>query len=152
MTHIPGKRFPRPGAVLAAVTALVATFGPGLAGEAKAAAPRAATPAKTAGPFDDDRPHGFASLAGATAELVQRGSVLRHTSGRTDEHGTAFGPHAFHDYRPDPAAAVPALVKRFSGPQQRTGTHNGHVGAASTRKGDPATTAPAPPSPPAGRS
>ncbi|MFD0393050.1 hypothetical protein ACFQ3Z_12610 [Streptomyces nogalater] len=57
---------PRPGAVLAAVTALVATLGLGLAGEAKAAAGRAATPAKTVGPFDDDRPHGFASLAGGT--------------------------------------------------------------------------------------
>ncbi|GAA2727262.1 hypothetical protein [Streptomyces nogalater] len=66
MTHIPGKRLPRPGAVLAAVTALVATLGLGLAGEAKAAAGRAATPAKTVGPFDDDRPHGFASLAGGT--------------------------------------------------------------------------------------
>ncbi|MEV5349528.1 pectinesterase family protein [Streptomyces achromogenes] len=60
--------------------------------------------------------------ADATAELVQRGSILRNTSGRTDEHGTAFDPHAFYDYRPDPAAAVPALVKRFSGPQQRIGT------------------------------
>ncbi|MEU3527155.1 pectin esterase [Streptomyces sp. NPDC038707] len=60
--------------------------------------------------------------ADATAELVQRGSILRNTGGRTDEHGTAFDPHAFYDYRPDPAAAVPALVKRFSGPQQRIGT------------------------------
>ncbi|MGW1593694.1 pectinesterase family protein [Streptomyces sp. NPDC002343] len=60
--------------------------------------------------------------ADATAELVQRGSILRNTGGRTDEHGAAFDPHAFYDYRPDPAAAVPALVKRFSGPQQRIGT------------------------------
>jgi pectinesterase len=59
--------------------------------------------------------------ADATAELVQRGSVLRNTTGRHDAWGTAFDPRAFYDYRLDPAAAVPALVKRFSGPQKRIG-------------------------------
>ncbi|MET9389394.1 pectinesterase family protein [Streptomyces sp. NPDC006624] len=59
--------------------------------------------------------------ADATAELVQRGSVLKDTTGRHDAWGTAFDPRAFYDYRLDPAAAVPALVKRFSGPQQRIG-------------------------------
>ncbi|GHI08650.1 hypothetical protein AQI88_04140 [Streptomyces cellostaticus] len=59
--------------------------------------------------------------ADGTAELVQRGSVLRNTAGRTDEHGTAFDPRAFYAYRLDPAAAVPALVERFSGPQARIG-------------------------------
>ncbi|MFF5186145.1 pectinesterase family protein [Streptomyces sp. NPDC000345] len=59
--------------------------------------------------------------ADATAELVQRGSILRNTSGRTDEWGAAFDPRAFYDYRLDPAAAVPALVERFSGPQRRLG-------------------------------
>ncbi|MFE0250476.1 pectinesterase family protein [Streptomyces sp. NPDC059010] len=60
--------------------------------------------------------------ADTTAELVERGSILRNTTGRTDEWGAAFDPREFYDYRLDPAAAVPALVKRFSGPQQRIGT------------------------------
>jgi pectinesterase len=59
--------------------------------------------------------------ADATAELVERGSILRNTSGRTDEWGAAFDPREFYDYRLDPAAAVPALVKTFSGPQKRIG-------------------------------
>ncbi|CAM5686822.1 pectinesterase family protein [Streptomyces coeruleorubidus] len=59
--------------------------------------------------------------ADATAELVQRGSILRNTTGRHEAWGTAFDPRAFYDYRLDPAAAVPALVKRFSGPQKRIG-------------------------------
>ncbi|KUO03679.1 pectinesterase family protein [Streptomyces caeruleatus] len=60
--------------------------------------------------------------ADATAELVQRGSILKNVSGRQDAWGTAFEPRDFYDYRLDPAAEVPALVKRFSGPQQRIGT------------------------------
>ncbi|WP_405926065.1 pectinesterase family protein [Streptomyces sp. NBC_00035] len=59
--------------------------------------------------------------ADATAELVQRGSILRGTGGRHDEWGTAFAPRDFYDYRLDPASAVPALVTRFSGPQKRIG-------------------------------
>ncbi|MDT9681365.1 pectinesterase family protein [Streptomyces sp. TRM76323] len=60
--------------------------------------------------------------ADATAELVQRGSVLRGTTGRTDSRGTAFDPRDHYAYRLDPAAAVPALVSRFSGPQRTLGT------------------------------
>ena len=59
--------------------------------------------------------------ADATAELVQRGSILKNTTGRTDAWGTAFDPRSFYAYRLDPAAAVPSLVSRFSGPQQRIG-------------------------------
>ncbi|MFF3381040.1 pectinesterase family protein [Streptomyces sp. NPDC002680] len=59
--------------------------------------------------------------ADATAELVQRGSILKNVSGRQDTWGTAFEPRDFYAYRLDPAAAVPALVKRFSGPQRRIG-------------------------------
>ncbi|MCX4761083.1 pectinesterase family protein [Streptomyces sp. NBC_01275] len=59
--------------------------------------------------------------ADATAELVERGSILRNTSGRTDEWGAAFEPRDFYPYRLDPAAAVPALVKALSGPQRRIG-------------------------------
>ncbi|MGY1584546.1 pectinesterase family protein [Streptomyces sp. MN13] len=60
--------------------------------------------------------------ADATAELVQRGSVLKNTTGRHDTWGTAFDPRDFYAYRLDPASAVPALVKRFSGPQKQIGT------------------------------
>ncbi|MCQ4208815.1 right-handed parallel beta-helix repeat-containing protein [Streptomyces longispororuber] len=55
--------------------------------------------------------------ADATAELVQRGSILKNTTGRTDAWGDAFDPRAQYRYHLDPAAAVPALVKKFSGPQ-----------------------------------
>ncbi len=61
--------------------------------------------------------------ADATAELVQRGSVLKDTAGRHDAWGDAFEPRDFYDYRLDPAAAVPALVERFSGPQKQLGVH-----------------------------
>ncbi len=61
--------------------------------------------------------------ADATAELVQRGSILKDTTGRHDAWGDAFEPGDFYAYRLDPAAAVPALVKRFSGPQKHLGTH-----------------------------
>ncbi|KUH37524.1 MULTISPECIES: pectinesterase family protein [Streptomyces] len=60
--------------------------------------------------------------ADATAELVERGSILKGSTGRRDEWGTAFDPRAFYSYRLDPAAAVPALVTRFSGPQRDLGT------------------------------
>jgi pectin methylesterase-like acyl-CoA thioesterase/pectate lyase len=59
--------------------------------------------------------------ADTTAELVQRGSILKNTTGRHDEWGAAFDPREFYAYRLDPAVAVPALVTRFSGPQQRIG-------------------------------
>ncbi|CAL9610739.1 Pectate trisaccharide-lyase [Streptomyces sp. enrichment culture] len=61
--------------------------------------------------------------ADATAELVQRGSVTVNTTGRHDTWGDAFEPGDFYTYRLDPAAAVPALVERFSGPQRRIGVH-----------------------------
>ncbi|MFE9672601.1 pectinesterase family protein [Streptomyces sp. NPDC006259] len=59
--------------------------------------------------------------ADATAELVQRGSILRNTTGRHDEWGAAFEPRDHYAYRLDPAAAVPALVTRFAGPRKRIG-------------------------------
>ncbi|WP_175408700.1 pectinesterase family protein [Streptomyces sp. TRM64462] len=61
--------------------------------------------------------------ADATAELVQRGSILRNTTGRHETWGSAFEPRDHYAYRLDPAAAVPALVTRFSGPQKTLGTH-----------------------------
>ncbi|GAB2962514.1 pectate lyase [Streptomyces pseudoechinosporeus] len=60
--------------------------------------------------------------ADATAELVQRGSILKNTSGRHEAWGAAFDPQDFYKYELHPAVAVPALVKKFSGPQARIGT------------------------------
>ncbi len=212
MTHFHGKRLPRPGVVLAAVTGLAAALGLGAvgqAGQARADEATATAPVSaSAAARWTDRAHGFASLAGGTtgttggkvvtvadqasvdhnwftgtkqrnpsadncayahlydnyfsaqvaggdpvwtygswsrgrtrmviensyydgvrhpyqadptAELVQRGSVLRNTTGRTDTPGDAFDPWDFSSYRLDPAAAVPARVTRFSGPQRRIG-------------------------------
>jgi pectinesterase len=67
---------------------------------------------------DVQHPH----QADGTAELVQRGSILKNTTGRHDAWGEAFDPRSFYSYRLDPAAAVPALVTRFSGPQRTIGT------------------------------
>ncbi|MET9437314.1 pectinesterase family protein [Streptomyces sp. NPDC006551] len=61
--------------------------------------------------------------ADATAELVQRGSILKNTRGRHDTWGAAFEPRDFYPYRLDPAAAVPALVRKFSGPQKTLGVN-----------------------------
>ncbi|MER5737173.1 MULTISPECIES: pectinesterase family protein [unclassified Streptomyces] len=80
--------------------------------------------------YYEDVQHPF--QADATAELVQRGSILRNTSGRHDTHGTAFDPRSFYDYRLDPASAVPALVNRFSGPQKKIGEPAGPAAAPAT--------------------
>lgn len=60
--------------------------------------------------------------ADATAELVQRGSILKDTTGRTDAWGAAFTPSDFYPYTLDRAADVPKLVTRYSGPQKNIGT------------------------------
>ncbi|MFJ2216069.1 pectinesterase family protein [Streptomyces sp. NPDC101062] len=70
--------------------------------------------------FYEDVQHPY--QADETAELVQRGSILRNTTGRRDAWGTAFRPRDFYPYRLDPAAAVPALVKKYAGPQASIGT------------------------------
>ncbi|MFF8842287.1 pectinesterase family protein [Streptomyces sp. NPDC015127] len=70
--------------------------------------------------FYEDVQHPY--QADATAELVQRGSITKNTTGRHDTWGDAFEPRDFYAYEPDPAAAVPALVRRFSGPQRTIGT------------------------------
>ncbi|MER6476863.1 pectinesterase family protein [Streptomyces filamentosus] len=79
--------------------------------------------------YYEDVQHPF--QADETAELVQRGSILRNTSGRHDTRGDAFDPRAFYDYRLDPASAVPALVHRFAGPQKKTGKPLARTGAPS---------------------
>ena len=65
MTHVPSKRLPRSGPVLAAVLGLLAALGLGTVGEAKAAAPASSAAAPAADRWSE-RAHGFASLAGGT--------------------------------------------------------------------------------------
>ncbi|GAB2823892.1 pectinesterase family protein [Streptomyces daliensis] len=60
-------------------------------------------------------------MADETAELVQRGSITKNTSGRTDTRGDAFDPHDFYDYTLDPAKDVPALLRESSGPRPDIG-------------------------------
>ncbi|WP_381563628.1 hypothetical protein [Streptomyces eurythermus] len=108
MTHIPGKRLPRPGAALAAVTALVATLGLGLAGEAKAA-----TPAEAAAPFGDDRPHGFASRAGGATSgtggrvvtVTDRASLARYAPAPEPYVNRVAGSIAVEPFASDTLAA-----------------------------------------------
>jgi hypothetical protein len=57
----------------------------------------------------------------ARPELPARLSPRPYLPPVTTLAGTAFDPRDFYDYRLDPAAAVPALVERFSGPQPRIG-------------------------------
>ncbi len=51
-----------------------------------------------------------------TAELVQRGNVLRDTWGRAEAAGDAFDPETYYAYAADPARVVPGLVERHAGP------------------------------------
>ncbi|MEU4081035.1 pectate lyase [Streptomyces venezuelae] len=64
----------------------------------------------------------------STAALVQRGNVFTGTTGRNESGGTAFDPRSFYPYTPDPASAVPALLKAGAGPRSTIGT----AGAAGT--------------------
>ncbi len=58
------------------------------------------------------------ALAAVTALAVSfgLGAALKDSQHITVSYH--FDPHAFYAYRLDPAAAVPALVARFSGPQK----------------------------------
>nr|WP_306459748.1 hypothetical protein [Streptomyces sp. Ag109_G2-15] len=128
MTHFPSKRLPRsgPGAglVLAAVAGLIAALGLGAVepfdSDIVVGSDKTLIGVGDTGEIvHDSAQHPY--QADDTAELVQRGSILRNTTGRTDEHGTACHPRAFYAYHLAPAAAVPALVKHFSVPQARIG-------------------------------
>ncbi|MFC8760287.1 pectinesterase family protein [Streptomyces sp. NPDC057193] len=57
-----------------------------------------------------------------TAALVQRGNIFSGTTGRNESGGTAFDPRTFYPYTPDPAAAVPALLRSGAGPRSSLGT------------------------------
>ncbi|MFD8719709.1 hypothetical protein ACFV2H_17255 [Streptomyces sp. NPDC059629] len=97
MTHPHSKRLPRRGG-LAAVAGIGAALGIGPVPSAEAAGRHHPAPDRRwAG-----RAHGFASLAGGTT-------------------GGAGGKGVTVTDRLDPAAAVPALLRRCSGPQARIG-------------------------------
>ncbi|MHA4779548.1 pectinesterase family protein [Streptomyces sp. MSC1_001] len=57
-----------------------------------------------------------------TAALVQRGNIFSGSTGRNESGGTAFDPRTFYPYTPDPAAAVPALLRSGAGPRSSLGT------------------------------
>ncbi|MFE9835340.1 pectinesterase family protein [Streptomyces sp. NPDC005551] len=57
-----------------------------------------------------------------TASLVQRGNVFKSTTGRNESGGTAFDPKKYYAYTLDPAADVPAILRRGTGPQASVGT------------------------------
>ena len=58
----------------------------------------------------------------ATAQLKQSGSIVINSTGKTTTSGSAFTPSAFYAYTLDRAADVPALVKKYAGPQPNIGT------------------------------
>ncbi|MFF9850910.1 pectinesterase family protein [Streptomyces litmocidini] len=68
----------------------------------------------------------------AGAGLVQRGNVFSGTTGRNESGGTAFDPKAYYPYTPDPAAAVPALLKSGAGPRSSIGTTAAAAAAVTT--------------------
>ncbi|MEQ4305600.1 RICIN domain-containing protein [Plantactinospora sp. B6F1] len=58
-------------------------------------------------------------------ELVNRGNILVNSpwdSGKVTAKGSAFNPGSFYSYSLDPAAAVPALLRTYAGPQANIGT------------------------------
>ncbi|MFF1544474.1 hypothetical protein [Streptomyces sp. NPDC058291] len=95
MTHFPSQRSPRPAVAPAAVPGPPAGLCPGAVGEAAG------------------EPH--------LNPDAERASIPRNPSGRTDEWGAACEPPDFPARRPDPPAAVPALVTRLPGPRKQTG-------------------------------
>ncbi|MFE9132747.1 pectinesterase family protein [Streptomyces sp. NPDC007355] len=67
-----------------------------------------------------------------TAALVQRGNIFSGTTGRNESGGTAFDPRTFYPYTPDPAAAVPALLRSGAGPRSSLGTTTTAAAPAAT--------------------
>jgi pectate lyase len=57
----------------------------------------------------------------ATAQLWQGGSIVVNSTGKKETNGSAFTPGSFYAYTLDPAADVPALVKKDAGPQPNIG-------------------------------
>jgi pectinesterase len=144
MTHLRGKRLPGRRRALAAVTALVASFvvgsfTPAETAETVTAAESAAAGQPFATPRWSDEPHGFASLAGGTTggaggrvvTVTDQASLMRYASAEEPyvirvKGSIAVEPFGsdiadFYKYVLHPAAAVPALVTRFSGPQRGLG-------------------------------
>ncbi|WP_406315254.1 RICIN domain-containing protein [Streptosporangium sp. NBC_01639] len=58
----------------------------------------------------------------STAQLRQSGSIVVNCTGNQSTNGSAFNPSSFYSYTLDPAADVPSLLRRYSGPQANIGT------------------------------
>ncbi len=57
----------------------------------------------------------------SAAQLRQSGSIVVNSSGKTNTNGSAFNPSSYYSYTLDSAAAVPALLKTYAGPQANIG-------------------------------
>jgi pectate lyase len=57
----------------------------------------------------------------SAAQLKQSGSIVVNSSGKQQTNGSAFTPSSYYPYTLDPAADVPALLKKFTGPQADIG-------------------------------
>lgn len=66
-----------------------------------------------ANPYNVDDP--------AKGQLRQSGSIVVNSSGRQVTNGSAFNPSSYYPYTLDAAADVPALLKKYAGPQADIG-------------------------------
>ncbi|WIM97545.1 RICIN domain-containing protein [Actinoplanes oblitus] len=57
----------------------------------------------------------------SAAQLKQSGSVVVNSSGKQQTNGSAFNPKDYYSYALDAAADVPALLKKYAGPQATIG-------------------------------
>ncbi|GAA2859721.1 hypothetical protein Acy02nite_23870 [Actinoplanes cyaneus] len=57
----------------------------------------------------------------SAAQLKQSGSIVVNSSGKQQTNGSAFTPSSYYPYTLDPAADVPALLKKYTGPQANIG-------------------------------
>ncbi|MFF5333285.1 RICIN domain-containing protein [Streptomyces sp. NPDC013181] len=57
----------------------------------------------------------------SAASLTQSGSIVVNSSGKQQTNGTTFDPHRYYSYSLDAAKDVPALLKRYTGPQSNIG-------------------------------
>ncbi len=57
----------------------------------------------------------------SAAQLKQSGSIVVNSSGKQQTNGSAFTPSSYYAYTLDAAADVPALLKKYTGPQATIG-------------------------------
>ncbi|MFI1989858.1 RICIN domain-containing protein [Actinoplanes sp. NPDC020271] len=57
----------------------------------------------------------------SAAQLKQSGSIVVNSSGKQQTNGSAFTPSSYYSYTLDAAADVPALLKKYTGPQADIG-------------------------------